>query len=144
MNDISDMIEKLEAATYGSRELSDTLALAIGWKQTTHGDNTRGYFVPRYLTWTSPDGTQQPPGDWWPPSFTQSLDAALTLVPQNCMKYGIEVYASTGRYKNGCDFPAGQHSNWVQVREAATPALAVCIASLKERAKSQKDKQDDH
>ena len=73
------LIAELEAATEGSRELSDKVALAIGWKNEIHGDEARGYFVPRYATWTSPEGVQQPPNEWWPPPVTQSLDAALTL-----------------------------------------------------------------
>lgn len=124
------VIAELEAATEGSRELSDRVAVAIGWKQTVHGDEARGYFVPRYLTWTSPDGAQQPPGEWWPPSVTQSLDAALSLVPEG---WGWDVMHDSVAAVRPPDSEGDDELAIWGLTPNGTPALALCIAALRAR-----------
>jgi len=124
---MNDLIEKLEAATKGSRELGALIAEALGLRVKWVGDRLH---IPITVNENGHPASKRVR------RWTTTIDTALTLVPEGCMKYGIEIYVSTGRAKNGCDFPAGQYSNWIQVREAATPALAVCIASLKERLRT--------
>jgi len=100
---VKDLIAKLEAATEGSRELDREVAKAVyGWKRVQPG-----YYVPR---------------------FTQSLDAALTLVPE-----GWEWFKPQNNYQS--DKPRIEIFGPIdyQVAAAATPALAICIAALKAR-----------
>jgi len=68
-----------------------------------------------------------------PLPYTASIDAALTLVPEGC---GWEIYNTT------CDQPKvwAKVYGWPGCDEAAranatTPALALCIAALRARAR---------
>lgn len=66
----------------------------------------------------------------WPP-YTASIDSALTLVPEAFEFWHLSSY-SDGRagvaiYATGCG------RMW-SCEDAATPALALCIAALKARA----------
>ena len=86
MADLKPLIAELEQAKEGSRELSDRVLLAVGWT-TSDSKDTRARF------WRSPEGEDY---DWWDdpharsrggpplkrPSPTESLDDALTLVPE--------------------------------------------------------------
>jgi hypothetical protein len=100
-----ELIAALEAATGPSRKLDaeiDILALENGWR------------AERYMT---PDTT---------PSYTASIDAALTLVPK-WWAWGLCVN-ETG--------PGGAYCDMGEHRFAAThliPAIAICTASLKAR-----------
>ncbi len=105
------LIEKLEAATEGSRELD----LKIG--QATHR-GMRGR-VPNY--WAD---NLRLMGQL--PEYTTSIDAALTLVPE-----GTEWILLTVPEEGGYGAGVGE-SMWNSF--ALTPALAICIAALRARA----------
>src|SRR5882672_6589194 len=62
------LLSRLQAAAGPSRELDAEIALANGWKKS----DPQGY-------WCAPDG------DVWatPPRYTESIDAALTLLPED-------------------------------------------------------------
>lgn len=67
----------------------------------------------------------------WPPrAYTASIDAALTLVPDD---HDWSLHCDNGQAIAGCApaDPAG--CSWADSR-AATPALALCIAALRARA----------
>lgn len=76
--------------------------------------------------------------EWWknrpgPADFTTSLDAAVTLVPNNADWW--EIYYERGWVRG----PVRAEVKWHRVREetrafAATPALALCAAALRARA----------
>ena len=72
---MTDLISRLESATAGSRELSDEVLMALGWRrvseETEHGD---------YVFWCPPDRYAQFTDER--PCPTTSLDAALELVPE--------------------------------------------------------------
>lgn len=111
----ADLMARLEAAVEGSRELDEAIADALGWMRG-------GEF------WWKPPGGDYRMGA---PGFTQSLDAALTLVPDG---YSPNISGPVlHRPVWGCDmrllrtnsFPDGLG------RSAPTPALAVCISALK-------------
>jgi hypothetical protein len=114
MPDLSALIEKLSAATEGSRELDDAIqevAIPLGCGMLVF------------------NGRQ-------PPLYTTSLDAALSLVPEG---WRIEDFS---QYRNGdfyvCLWPR-EKDDWddglpqTVGDDAATPALALCVASLKAR-----------
>lgn len=69
-------------------------------------------------------------GEWLAPSYTASIDAALTLVPDGKL-FAVETYDNAGVYPVHV-----RASAWVQGAPrcfAATPALALCAAALKAR-----------
>ena len=142
--DIVALIARLEAATEGSRELDaliwvtilpraglglDGYGLANGYHfaYAAHDDGTVDMFREDGVTpATIPSARRKSP------LFTASLDAALTLVPE-----GNFVWAVSGSNPDGCDprplatiMP--ETGTWAECF-AATPALALCIASLKIR-----------
>ena len=81
--------------------------------------------------------------------FTASIDAALTLVPENCairIDNGPCHWICLGKQKPmgrvDVRYPKpdydGQGDSWLEVSAiAATPALALCAASLKARASTE-------
>lgn len=120
-----NLIAELEAATRSDRRLDEKLAAAAGWTQLSEivpgADGKRE----RRLMWFYP-GEQTPRL----PKFTESIDAALEFV-------GIIAPGPTGgftwggpnRFKRG----KAQLNDGQQV-QAATPAIALCIAALKDAA----------
>lgn len=150
---MDDLIKRLEEATGPSRELDAEIWLAVEpgatrdqWSYTheatgrvCHVDETRD--AARRLVLV--------------PSYTSSLDAALTLVPEgfgwNCgmplPKYMARFWASVFREKTAEERQSGnihagsfyQHGpdrgTALKADEySATPALALCIASLRARS----------
>lgn len=111
---MKDLIQRLEAAEAGSRELDVEIAKLLGVY-------IRAWGLPPY----HPTENVSP--------YTTSLDAALTLVPEGLASavgtmFGMSqppwgvVWQANGRPMATC--------------EAATPALALCIAALKAREAS--------
>lgn len=104
---MKELIAKLEAAKEGSRQLDHEIAVAV-----------EKYKEPPVTALDT---------DWWTPHYSTSIDAALTLVPKSwdktCREVGGECNASVGPPRA----PDIESSG-------ATPALALCIASLRARA----------
>lgn len=108
---MTDLITRLEQAKEGSRELSDEVLLALGWKTGigTHADFTKFH---------APDGS---PASRDRPDPTTNLQDAVDLVPERhpwtLDSIGIvEMGSTTGKPVEGI---------------ARTLALAMCIAILK-------------
>jgi hypothetical protein len=104
---MDELIAKLETATGPSRDLDADICLA----------------------------TKRPSGIVRAPAYTASIDAALTLVPNNAC---WEIH---GDYKGGDQHSAivwqeTAPSYWTIKTEsdAASPAIALCIAALRARA----------
>ena len=112
---MTDIIERLEAATEGSRELDSACGDAIGWTR-----------------WASLEDC---------PHYTTSIDAALTLLDENwawIISKVIDLVAMRQGYTAviECLDGTGDVERPMQIRKAAevvaaTPALALCIAALK-------------
>jgi hypothetical protein len=129
MTDIAELIARLEAATEGSRELDEAIALTFGW--TLDGQPTTA----------APYRWIAPKGGWHltPPLFTESVDAAMSLVPKRGA--GGLLWRIILERKPLHSGPA-----WIaEVREHAkngggaiahTAALALCVAALKARSAS--------
>ena len=114
----NDLIARLEAATGASRELDAAIAEAVGYIVRYDKADPRG---------TTPYYQPVPDYSWRPvPTYTASIDAALTLVPEG---WDYTIYSrgevSVHRSKSG--------TRTFYDAEAATPALAICIAALKAR-----------
>jgi hypothetical protein len=114
---MDELIERLEKATGPDRELDAAIALAIGIPATkSYGDEALGNFyrAPAYFK-----------------HYTASIDAAFTLVPEGCTAVFHLFNHRDGFWEcdlgnTGADF-CGQ---------AATPALAICIAALRARGEA--------
>jgi hypothetical protein len=124
------LISILENAQSGSNRLSREVALAAGWSVV--GKDLNGREI-----WLSPDSR----GTSWLPPFSQSLDAALKLIPdgqRRPMEIRLAVHDRISGGRSTCevrDFVGPRH---VCVRRALavakTAALATCIAALRTRA----------
>ena len=130
----SELIAKLEAAQRGSGQLDAAIdaALRIGKPDLPEWAHTN------FPTWRArADGKVEcvhSDGrgglNWKPHPFTQSIDAALTLVPEFCKITTRPSGAGAGC--NGNTTP----TTWA---EAPTPALALCIAALKAAAAARRE-----
>ncbi len=119
-----ELIAKLEAATEGSRELDLEIAMICGHDLSSGFTPTFAYHgdTPVY-EWSTGET----------PSYTTSIDAALTLVPEGWYVAtiaqwrsgpGPRIWAATLNAEPGAD--AGyRHAT------RSSPALALCIAALK-------------
>jgi len=128
-----DLIERLGSAKEGSRELDADIGEYVGAKPKTKNVYKRGRYV---------DGKpvlMRVEKVW--PHYTTSLDAALTLVPEGWLvnrfwqdEDGWEVMLTETGTDEGMGTP-----NFVEAalmfdgNGIPTPALALCIASLKAR-----------
>lgn len=109
-----DLIARLEAATEGSRELDGAIY------ETVTGVRITG---PRDKEWLVV------------PFYTTSLDAALTLVPEG-LCWGLNTHPEDEIFNPGGAqaFVSDMLEDGIYAHaDAATPALALCIAALKAR-----------
>lgn len=127
------LIEKIEAATAvqddGGYALDGEIAKLIGWTY-------RYRDVTHKWGWCRPGTTTH--FDAMPPAFTTKIDAAMTLVPNDC---GFVMHGPIG--KPPCvalqfgneDHPAPKSvDGWGDYSKGATPALALCSAALRARS----------
>ena len=114
------LIERLEAATDGGRELDREIAQKLGWGRS----GTRG-------RWVHPETKKLTPL----PHFTRSLDAALTLIPGG-WEASINTQGHARLFPPDGDDGAGGYdfSDLRHFSRGATPALALCIGLLKARS----------
>lgn len=122
MTDLSSLIAKLEQAESGSRELDAEIAVAVGYVPYVMGKVGTKWVLDNKELWRLPP-------------FSESLDAALTLVPDGAMvRLCLNMIPGPALcYIERLDGPSvielGNAS-------AATPAVALCIASLKARSRA--------
>lgn len=115
MTNLSDLIQELESANVGSRELDAKIAtIKLPALATYEQDPVRG---PGH--WISSDGAR-----WWAPSYTTSLDDALLTVPDGMLWRAGSLGAGVGN--------PGVKGRWWEF-EHDEPALALCVAALKAR-----------
>jgi hypothetical protein len=119
---MKDLIAKLEAATEGGWELDFAIQQKLeGWENLGGG----------WRKWTATGKEEQYNCGMRPPHYTTSLDAALTLVLQGCV---WEISKTDSAAHPRVFYSARvEDDEYSVVTNAATPALALCIASLKAR-----------
>jgi hypothetical protein len=124
------LLATLEKAESGGARLNREVALAAGW--TVVGKDLNGREI-----WLSPDSRNTS----WLPQFTQSLDAALKLVPdgeKRPMEIRLAVHDRISGGLSTCEIRdfVGRHHVCVRraLAVAKTAALATCIAALRTRA----------
>lgn len=124
---MDELIAKLEAADKGSASLSAEIWQVVAPKTVARHRSDALAFTPK----GAPENVQAEAVRYRleraAPAYTESIDAALTLVPEKMARL---VYIET------C-VPAKvgfrRDDKSVLFYEAATPALALCIAALKAR-----------
>lgn len=113
---MESVIAKLGIATGPSREIDHEIAQIIGL--------------------VTPQNTVTV----WPPEFSASIDAALTLVPSDMTQWvasnrALFPHAGRGYIHNGELHMSGNYQGFEAI--AATPAIALCIVALRARAQSE-------
>ncbi|MDX1017153.1 MULTISPECIES: hypothetical protein [Sinorhizobium] len=115
---VEDLISDLEKAEAGNRLWDGPIGLVVGWKRKVEYIKADGNESARKVIWFLPDGSEGRV-----PNFTSSLDAALllarTVAPNDV--WGVSYAAGRGTAMIGN----------MRYSEAATPALALCIAALR-------------
>lgn len=109
MSDIGELLARLEAASEGSAEFDGLIVSELKLYDMC---------------------TREGAGWLKAPSFTQSVDAALMLVPEEVVPFlmvGFGTPAKAGAHDGNRDY---------RYFEGATPALALCILSFKYRLAS--------
>ncbi len=142
MSSLEELIAELEKATGPSREIDAQIWLFAtpgATRRTSHVVSSTGAWEPYDI-----DETRDETGRLIiVPSYTRSLDAAVALVNRVLPGFGWDVASNTSHIK-AClnpEFgkPIGKHPHWAAVsdtsskkfEDGATPALALCIATLR-------------
>lgn len=113
---MTNLISRLESASDGSRELDLAVAMATGQSLAESDYPTYAYHGDKAV-WEWSTGET--------PHYTTSLDAALTLVPEGYVSVSAAINErGQSSMRIGKPYVSGN---------AATPALALCIAALKAR-----------
>lgn len=113
-----DLIERLQSATGPDRELDEEIACEVGAYPANWDLALPGYTLEYYMTWSN-----------CAPTYTASLDAAMTLVPEGT---GFGLLLSRDRKDCRADIWSDERTE-ERFFTGATPALALCIAALKAR-----------
>lgn len=142
--ELERLIERCEGAVGPDRELDAAIALLVGYRRKG-AKSTIG--ISDGYVWAEPGehfsyGTR-------PPSYTASIDAALTLLPEGWRLYGLSDqthFQSNKGWHAGVDCYFGKvlYPHNIQTAEAPTAPLAICIASLRARLTAQPPALADH
>ncbi|MDE3814292.1 hypothetical protein I7I49_29395 [Sinorhizobium meliloti] len=119
---LPDLILELENAAVPDRRLDTAIALVVGYKRKVeHVTQTPGKEPVRQTLWIMPGGGEQPRVPYYTSSIDAAYELAQTIAPNNA---------------GGCSYDGGRGRakiNDGQYCHAATPALALCVAALKEK-----------
>lgn len=126
---MNDLIERIEAASGPDREIDREIMLSSGYRYEQRDIGCRYEDGSVALDWVYVDIKTDQWRSTHPLSFTSSIDAALTLVPE-----GWTWMLDTMEGRNeACVHGNGPVPDSAYVT-AATPALALCAAALKASA----------
>ena len=131
---MSDLITRLEAATGPDRELDAAIFTAVYHDKVPSPIVESGYgwrYDKGHWWLATGEDARTPPKCVFPPRFTASIDAALTLVPE-----GWRWHSYHWRRKDEpkiMSLVTNEPHVGIAHGKAATPALAICIAALRAR-----------
>lgn len=139
MVDLSQLAERVEAATGDIRAINREVALAVGWHRYSPseiGKKNPGWIAPEDFIgeYVGKDGRRTPKLDslhgteiWREPrNYIGSADAAMTLIPAHCTGWSVNI---EGRNAQALLFKDG---DWViGSSDACSPAAALVAASLR-------------
>lgn len=114
----AELIAALEAATGPNEKLDASIAESMGRTVEWHWDHS-GQPGSQYPVWLTASGGELVP------SFTASIDAALTLVPEG---HSVVLCLHADGSAIACANPADGYG---EDADGDTPALAICIAAMK-------------
>ena len=120
---MTDLLFRLSVATASSRKLDAEIALANGWIAPSVQDKM-SFYSDASNCWRGPVGQIEVE----PPRYTESIDAALTLVPEGCT-WEITTGFEARVWPNKTAWPCCGGSE-------STPAIALVIACLKAKEES--------
>ena len=133
---LEELAEAVGQLSEPDRETDCMIGVAVG---RFHLVDPPKYGGPDY-GYTDSDGGEVRPGhggDQLVPRYTASLDAAMTLVPEGSVWFVGNSDDPSPAVWNACVMPEQAPADrWTR---AATPALALCAASLRARAASMKE-----
>lgn len=145
MTSTEGLVERLERAKEGSRELDLAIARATRDDVPEIGDGVFDWHEGKYAS-SDPGSLYQdqfnqpaPPNVWKSPHYTTSIDVALTLVPEGFWWEIRQMYAPNSpmrHFGNRGLFHARVGKSYGSngaLGENDNPALALCIAALKAR-----------
>lgn len=130
-----ELADQCEAATDADRELDVHIAVAVEWRWPGYepDESNVNQMVERHgIEWLISRATRGFNSCWTGiPQYTGSLDAAMRLVPDECMANimmakGRESAAQVHHFLPGCMIPHKQ-----SIGGGATPALALAAAALR-------------
>jgi len=125
---MDDLIAALEAGP-GSRELSDRVLVALGWRECA--EDAPGYPDGTLTIWRRPDSSICRTAR---PDCSRNLQDAVDLVPDGMfgsVQFGCERLPATDtNVAELCGLKDGRYGPLCEA-EAPTPALALCIAILR-------------
>lgn len=148
---IEDLITRLEGATEGSRELDEQIAKAVGALPADAkfwAINPEDGMAEYEWLQTDPDDPEPYPAGGQGLNYTTSVDAALSLVPEGWvipLSCGLHQFIVDAQWGWGCALSQlgvnGHGYVYVDWRTSRppTPALAICIAALRARARCPDD-----
>lgn len=120
---MKDLVKRLKAAEIGNRELDVEIAERRGW-EVHWATDMGGDFYP-YGVW----GDVRKGEKGIVPFYTINIDAALTLVPEGWY-WGVDCRGVAHLDPAGTFPIVMDGSPCFTELQAATPALAICIAAL--------------
>jgi len=121
---MTDLIQRLQDASEGSRELDAMIADAIKWWPNGY---TRIDFLGRDRRWNDKKKNESPDHVDCP-SFTTSIDAAMTLVPEGFI---LRRYDASRFVPHTCEVSVSYaHGGFIGHSDHSF-ALALCIAALR-------------
>ncbi len=126
MDQIDTLLQELEGAEEGSRDLGYAVSLATGWKHVEsafgpvlHLEKCSGQAKDCNCVWRNP---------------TLSVDAALSLVPEGWSIAGLwEAVNPKDRPWWGVNLRRDDPYKVLTAQGSPAPALALCIAAIKAR-----------
>ena len=124
-DDLQRLVERIEAADVGSRELDGEIFTALGWSPVPNPTNSMGLLNrwQRAGARTSHEG---------PPMYTKSIDDAVRLVPDGCQWRLDSHYNMAGVFAYPVDPESGPYCV-EYAGESSNAALALCAAALRAR-----------
>lgn len=131
---LTSLIARLEAAVGGDRELDGDIWWAVNRREAAICYNNAATGLPKKwdeLPAVMPGGMGRLAVRSFAPTYSSSLDAAFSLIPDGWRLYSIQ---DNTKFQGEKYWHAGlDKGNSVQSIRAATPALALTIAALKAR-----------
>ena len=126
---MGELIARLEAAAESDRYLDGDIAAAIGIDPAGFERQDRQWLWLRYIPSSVPDFDS-----WEAPFFTSSIDAALTLVPEEqSSNFEVCLEQHKRRTRTYWAVIIGHMYRDAWVSKAPTAPIALCIAALKAR-----------